>query len=460
MSIYEEKNIEREINFFKNAESKVSQIEGGSDVVKTLKEENEKTNFITKLSDQKGTPIWDKIIINKSITQNKNGKYENEQRILIPLTEDDIFMSSYVVVAIDENDQVIKLENFTNKRLYQFIHNPSISKEIRETVLINIIFANNKTFGFKKFINIPAELFPDVPLDEGKNTKTIRLSDSVTEKNEMALICIHHLILQCGDCDHYVETTECAYIYVGSTGGGDGDGGYGGGTGTGTGGGGGNTGGGSTPNNTPWYLMNPDIDIYSYPGNVKGTFKSLTDFNIVLQKEHLDFLADNFDLTQTIRNKCLSTNTGYKSTFVYSLLDDYAYANPQQDVTELNNKLTALYNKLFAINPKSNWLEFLDIFSPYEITNPALLSELSNDWSNPDIVKPTVRFKKHAKINGIYNQAKTAANFNLYLKQFIPEASVAHLMFDIGNVDDNSWLAQTSPPQNYWIKTTFNSNKD
>lgn len=67
MSIYEEKNIEREINFFKNAESKVSQIEGGSDVVKTLKEENEKTNFITKLLDQKGTPIWNKIIINKSI---------------------------------------------------------------------------------------------------------------------------------------------------------------------------------------------------------------------------------------------------------------------------------------------------------------------------------------------------------------------------------------------------------
>ena len=33
-------------------------------------------------------------------------------------------------------------------------------------------------------------------------------------------------------------------------------------------------------------------------------------------------------------------------------------------------------------------------------------------------------------------------------------------MFDIGNINNSSWLAFTSPPQNYWIKITFNKNKD
>ena len=205
--------------------------------------------------------------------------------------------------------------------------------------------------------------------------------------------------------------------------------------------------------------MNPNIDIYTYNSNVRGVFKSLTDFGIILEKEHLDYLQPKATLTTTVKN-CLTNNTGFKSVFVYSMLDDYAFAYPAPDANVLNNKLTYLYNKIFAINPKTNWLEFWDAFSANENVTLPLLTELSNDWNNPDIVKPTLRFKKHAKINGIYNQAKTAANFKQYLQNFEPTFSVAHLMFDIGPVENTTALAETTPPENYWIKIIFNQDKN
>lgn len=84
--------------------------------------------------------------------------------------------------------------------------------------------------------------------------------------------------------------------------------------------------------------MNPDIDIYSYNGTVRGVFKSMTDQGFVLQKEHVDFLQANTILANTIRNVCLTNNTAYKSLFVYNLLDDYTFASPTPDVNVLNNK--------------------------------------------------------------------------------------------------------------------------
>ena len=88
------------------------------------------------------------------------------------------------------------------------------------------------------------------------------------------------------------------------------------------------------------------------------------------------------------------------------------------------------------------------------------MNEFISDLYNPDIVKPTKRFKNHAKINGIYNQAKTAANFKQYLQNFEPTFSVAHLLFDVGPVNNSAALAQTREPLKYWVKITFNQNWD
>lgn len=165
LTVYDEANLKREIDFFKNAESKLSKINGGSQILDILKEENEKTHFVSKLSDHKGNPVWDKMIVHNNVIPNKQGESESEKRILIPLTEDVLFMSSYIAIAIDENNHIKGLHNLTNKKLYKFIHDKSISKEIRESVITNVIFANYQTFGFKKFINIPKDLFPEVSID-------------------------------------------------------------------------------------------------------------------------------------------------------------------------------------------------------------------------------------------------------------------------------------------------------
>lgn len=87
--------------------------------------------------------------------------------------------------------------------------------------------------------------------------------------------------------------------------------------------GGGGSGGPSSPN-APWYLMNPDIDIYKYNTKVRNLFKNLTDYDIILQREQLDYLKNNNavldDLTALIVN-----NSREKSEFtnnVISALND------------------------------------------------------------------------------------------------------------------------------------------
>ena len=394
LTLYEEANIQRESKFFENAESKTRNIEGGSEWIKILKDENSKNQFVSKLKDVDGVPIWDKITIDKSPTiSNKSNNENSEQRIIIPLTQDDIFMSSYIVASINADNEVTYLENIDNRKLYEIIHDKSISKEIRENIIANVIFINYKALGFKKFINIPGDLFSDIPLDSSKTTKTIKLVDERSNgkfsakgssSKMMELMCISY---EADDpncsCHGTITVTKCFYVYVGggSSGGGDGDGGSDPGSG---GGGGGGSGSGNT-NNTPWYLMNPDIDIYEYNGNVRGIFKSLTDYGIILQKEHVDYLQPKTTLTSTIKNICLSNNTGYKSTFVYNMLEELSFAYPQPDHNILNSKLTNFYSKLFTLNPTTNWIEFFKLFYVNDINTSEFNSFFFNSDGSPNL---------------------------------------------------------------------------
>ena len=99
-----------------------------------------------------------------------------------------------------------------------------------------------------------------------------------------------------------------------------------------------------------------------------------------------------------------------------------------------------------------NW--FLD--EPI-ILNNTLQNELFEDWADPTRVKPTTRFKNNTLVNCIYNKAKTAANFNQYLKNFDGRFSAAHLQFDLKSLP-SIHNAETEPPVGYWIKININSN--
>jgi hypothetical protein len=117
-------------------------------------------------------------------------------------------------------------------------------------------------------------------------------------------------------------------------------------------------------------------------------------------------------------------------------------------------------SKIVSLYPNENWSEIEKALKLEKIDNPKLLEKIIQDWLSPNIVKPTEAFVKHEKLNRIYEEAKKSERFKKYLQKFEPEAPVAHLMFDFGELGVKEALAETSEPQNYWIKITFNKNKD
>ncbi|WP_312133384.1 hypothetical protein [Empedobacter sp.] len=135
-------------------------------------------------------------------------------------------------------------------------------------------------------------------------------------------------------------------------------------------------------------------------------------------------------------------------------VESYFMQNPQD-----LQILFALGADFFTQNPNISWDYLENWFFNGNNLNSSVMNEYLQDLKNPDIVKPTKRFKNNTKINGIYNQAKTASNFKQYLKNFEPTFSVAHLLFDIGETTQGNY-AVTSVPKDYWIKITFNQSVD
>ena len=116
-------------------------------------------------------------------------------------------------------------------------------------------------------------------------------------------------------------------------------------------------------------------------------------------------------------------------------------------------------SKIVSLYPNENWSEIEKALRLEKIDNPKLLEKIIQDWLSPNIVKPTEAFVKHEKLNRIYEEAKKSERFKKYLQKFEPKASVAHLMFDIGNTKNES-LADTHIPKESWIKIIFNKNID
>lgn len=116
-------------------------------------------------------------------------------------------------------------------------------------------------------------------------------------------------------------------------------------------------------------------------------------------------------------------------------------------------------SKIVSLYPNENWSEIEKALRLEKIDNPKLLEKIIQDWLSPNIVKPTEAFVKHEKLNRIYEEAKKSERFKKYLQKFEPKASVAHLMFNIGNTENNS-LADTRVPNEYWIEIIFNKNID
>ena len=342
----------RAAEFFKNnhhvsTNFKNANITLVSGTILKLRKMNDKIDFISKLSDQKGLPAWNFLKNGNVRKYNKilNKGNESAEMMIIPLITEEGFLTSlmYVENFDSENPNVYTV---TNGQLEEFSSNTNIDSSIRESVLMTFIYFDNGMFGSRLYSSIPLDLFENVPAREGKDYKTFAVGNQGTTSNLDGEMCFPVFDCKNGlDEAHCDGCPRCVFQVCFNSGGGGPIGDNGGGPAdnppdnpnnpydpTNTGGGS----GGQTNPNVPWYLQNQDIDIFSYSPNVQSIFQSLTDFGYVLGTSHLDFLQQNNTIAMKFRNYLVS-NTLIKS---------------QNAILGIN---------FFIDNPGATWQQFLNL---------------------------------------------------------------------------------------------------
>jgi hypothetical protein len=304
----------REEEFFRNnnenTNSKNFNASLVSSTISKLKNLNDMTDFISKLSDKTGLPAWNYIAKSKIKTANKGG--DGGQVLIVPLKVEEGFLSSLMYVKnADSSDPTVY--TVTNEQLKDFAEDKSIDNDTRESVLRTFITFDNAMFGSRLYSSIPADLFDNVPLKENHDHKSFAIGQHEPTQNldvEQCFMTFH--------CKNQMEESRCDMCWKcvsitcplggGTTvyepdfpnsPGGNGDGG--------------SNDGGQTNPGIPWYLQNPDIDIFSYSPIVQSVFQSLTDYGIVLHVSQVDFLQQNSTIAQRFRTYLASDNSLVKS---------------------------------------------------------------------------------------------------------------------------------------------------
>ena len=155
----------REEEFFRNNEENTNSKNFNASLVSStiskLKNLNDKTDFISKLSDKAGLPAWNYIAKSKIKTSNKGG--DGGQVLIVPLKVEEGFLSSLMYVKnADSSDPTVY--TVTNEQLKDFAENKSIDKDTRESILRTFITFDNAMFGSRLYSSIPSDLFENVPL--------------------------------------------------------------------------------------------------------------------------------------------------------------------------------------------------------------------------------------------------------------------------------------------------------
>lgn len=273
----------REEEFFREALSKTARFKNGNNIVTALKRQNEKLHFVSKMKDQSGLPIWDKIITTKrSKILNKGEVGEGSEEYIIPLTENNKSLSSILYVT-KYPDSSFVFKNIDNERAKEIVYDTEVERSLREQILASFIFVDNLSFSKDAvYWNIPNDLFSFIPesttYPQRRFKVNIQNNDSGTNTGnlyeyEVDVICASFEI-ECDRCGEGGHTTYETYCWTTGGGGGGmpngegGNGGHGtpGDTGGGGGGGGNQDGSGGDEqddcslDNKPFYKIVPGCD--------------------------------------------------------------------------------------------------------------------------------------------------------------------------------------------------------
>lgn len=438
---------EQELEFLAKLKQSLSNEKGGNEIYQRIKKENERTHFIEKINKRNGEAKFERKIISQTVRMNVAGRDEDSVVYLnIPFGNDNHLTS---VLFIKYSSTEFNIKEIDNLDLKNIVYNENLDKDYRERLLMNYLLLDKMQYDTDWYVNIPPTLFPNIIKSDTALTKSFKILEYNISPNHSPigrdgdyLICL--VIADCKTCDDPKTHVECYeadgwyyeeygdggdYSGGGETGGNNGNNG-GGGDGTGTGNGNPeNTDPCSDPNN-PWYYHNSCGN--EIPQIVKPFALKMVDYGYGIAP-YSTFLVENSSIRNGLSSYLNQNNNQQGAGFVF-------------------------WGLQFLYQNNVSWTQFHNWFIDGTLSS-SLMNEFISDLNNPNIVKPTKRFKNHTKINSIYNQAKTAANFKQYLQNFEPTFSVAHLLFDIGATSSTA-LAHTTPPENFWIKIVFNQNID
>ncbi|WP_344827687.1 hypothetical protein [Chryseobacterium ginsenosidimutans] len=135
-------------NFFKHVTSVTAK--SGVDYVSILEVYNREKDFLSIIPDQKGMPIWDKMQVVDT---------ENATGLMIPLSDDNVTMSSVLFATLDNENTVIGVKDYDNNLLKKIVYDNKIDRDFREQMFYTFMYMDNKTFGNEYFTGVPKDLF-------------------------------------------------------------------------------------------------------------------------------------------------------------------------------------------------------------------------------------------------------------------------------------------------------------
>ncbi len=229
------------INFKKDFFKSTSQDPIIKKVIKKLSEQNEKSNFVDKLSPKFGNPFWDKVMLPKleSTSLRDSVNELDSSFLIIPFTINNDDLSAILMCSF-QNDS-FHFEFLDQAYLYRITHNYAIDKNISEKLLSLFMYMDNLAFGQKEFCNIPSRYFSNSYEIDSNGNKTIEIADvePALRSSYTYTICIRYYCPVChglqSDCPRGGSWLSCfSFTITNNDGGGTivvpGDGGGGGGS--------------------------------------------------------------------------------------------------------------------------------------------------------------------------------------------------------------------------------------
>ncbi len=370
--------------YIKGSENKIV-----TSVIEQLKLKDKQTAFVSKLPENCGLPIWNKLVVqdphfnvSNNLTNRANQKLTtntastNNTIIFIPLTQNNTALSSILIIE-NIDGEISKIYcNTANDNLYNTTHGGNVDITAASKNLSLFFYMENYVYGKTTFSNIPSNLlFKSTVIDSDSNKVITLQKGNEPDGNFVQQVCITYVCSWCLGSDHNCPLGGSWDVCTTISGEGAAGGGGSGSGGTGSGGGGspGGGGAGGIGGGCPWYgCSNP----------VPNTFVTQLKNELNLPSDQTNWLQQNIPIAQTIYNSLIESRADTNPLTNLPYLDEYSpeaiAASRMTIVAGMNNYINqplneAHYNIIKQYIPNYQNYSYNPIFGVYFSLQCALL---------------------------------------------------------------------------------------